>query len=319
MKYKVFIPQDIEFTGKRFLEDRGYDVIVGKIEAHQRIRDGIDDCDALLLRTAIVDKKTLEMAKNLKVISRYGVGVDNIDLVTAKQLGVWVTNSPDGNVNSVAEHTMGLVMVCAKNMLICDQEMRKGNFNFREQLSGYDLKGKTLGLVGFGKIAHEVAKKAAIGFDMNVLSFDPFIKNESFPEYVISVSKVEDIFSKSNFVSIHIPATKNNRNFVNIDLFKLMKKDAYFINTSRGEVVCEKDLIEVLKTNKIRGAGLDVYSKEPPDLNNPLLSLNNIFLTPHNAGLTKESVVRVALDAAKGIDDVLSGRFPEFPIVIPSQ
>jgi D-3-phosphoglycerate dehydrogenase len=199
-----------------------------------------------------------------------------------------------------------------------DKAVRTGGWEMRNKLPAIDLAGKTLGLVGAGRVGSMVAKKAFFGLDMKVLVFDPYIKEiKGVPEAKI-VADPEIIFRDSDFISLHVPATPETKGMVGKKYFDMMKQSSFLVNAARGEIVNEKDLYETLKSKQIAGAALDVFDPEPPKEDNPLYGLDNVILTPHNAALTREAMTRMALHAAMGIDDVLSGRVPKWPFNKPA-
>lgn len=313
MAFKVLIPQDICKEGKDYLLERGYEIKMGSGTTVEAIAKDVADCDAILARTAPFPAEVIKAGKKLKVIARHGVGVDNIDCKFAEEQGIWVTNAPLSNANSVAEHTIGFVIACARNMIRCDREFRNGNFEIRNQLNGWDLEGKTLGLLGTGRIGTMVAKKATHGLDMKVIGFDPFVTQDKVASEITLVDW-DYLFKNADFISVHMPATEKTKNIIGKKEFEMMKPTAYFINCARGEVVNEPALIEALKAKKFAGAALDVFEKEPPEKDNPLFSLDNAILSPHNAALTKEATMRMAVHAAIGIDEVLTGKKPSWPM-----
>jgi D-3-phosphoglycerate dehydrogenase len=315
--YKVLIPQDVAEEGKNYLREQGYEIKMGSGVTVEAIAVDVVDCDAILARTAHFPAKVFEAGKRLKVISRHGVGYDNIDVARATDLGIWVTFAPESNANTVAEHTIGCILTLARNFIQLDRETRAGNWEIRDKLLGTDLSGKVLGIVGLGKIGRRVAQKASHGLDMKVVGYDPFLKPEQIAEFATPATSMDEIFSVADFVTLHIPGGASNKGAVGERQFTLMKKTAFFINASRGDVVVESDLIEVLRNGKIAGAAIDVYEKEPPQKDNPLMSMSNVLLTPHNASQTRECMIRMALHAAQGIDEVLSGKQPTWPVNKP--
>ena len=317
MAHKVLIPQDISEEGKQYLRDHGYEIKMGSGATVEAICADVVDCSAILARTTQFPAAVLKAGKMLKVIGRHGVGYDNIDIATATELGIWVTYAPESNANSVAEHTIGLIIAVAKNYVRHDREFRAGNFEVRNQVKGVDIEGKTLAVIGAGRIGSIVARKALRGLDMKVIAYDPIVKQlPNLPE-VTFVSSIEEAFQRADFVSLHLPAIPQTKGMVNAKLFSLMKPTAFFINAARGELVVEEDLVAALKNKKIAGAALDVFRDEPPAKDNPLFALDNVMVTPHSAALTKECTTRMALHAAMGIDDVLSGRVPKWPVNKP--
>ncbi len=206
-----------------------------------------------------------------------------------------------------------------ENFLRGDRATRENDWEFRNRVKGSDLAGKTLGVIGAGRVGSLVAKKARYGLDMEILVYDPYIKEiKGLPEAKL-VSDLEQVFRTADFITLHLPATKETRGLIGKKYFDLMKPSAYLINAARGDVVVEKDLYEALKSGRIAGAGLDVYDPEPPKPDNPLFTLHNVILSPHNAALTTECMTRMALHAAMGIDDVLSGRRPKWPVNEPKK
>ena len=319
MAYQVLIPQDVAQPGKDYLRERGHEIKMGSGITTEAIATDVVDCDAILARTAPFPAKVLEAGKKLKVISRHGVGYDNIDVARATELGIWVTFAPESNANTVAEHTIGCILTLARNFIQQDRETRAGNWGIRDKLLGTDLAGKVLGIVGLGKIGRRVAQKASHGLDMKVVAYDPFLKQEQMAEFATPVMSMDDVFSVADFVTLHIPGGASTRGVVGKKMFALMKKTAIFINASRGDVVAEADLIEALRNGAIAGAAIDVYEKEPPQKDNPLMSMSNVLLTPHNASQTRECMIRMALHAAQGIDEVLSGKRPTWPVNDPAK
>jgi D-3-phosphoglycerate dehydrogenase len=316
MAQKVLIPQDVSEEGKKYLRDRGYEIKMGSGTSAAAISADVVDCSAILARTAQFPAEVLKAGKLLKVIGRHGVGYDNIDVAAANELGIAVTYAPESNAKSVAEHTIGLIVACAHNFARQDREFRAGNFEVRNQVKGVDLEGKTLAVIGAGRIGAIVSKKALLGLEMKVVAYDPFVKQlPGLPE-VEFVSSIEEAFKRADFVTLHLPSLPQTKGIVDAKLLGLLKPTAYFINAARGELVVEEDLIAVLKDKKIAGAGLDVFKEEPPAKDNPLFGLDNVILTPHSAALTVECTNRMALHAAMGIDDVLSGRAPKWPVPI---
>ncbi|KUK86362.1 MAG: Phosphoglycerate dehydrogenase [candidate division TA06 bacterium 34_109] len=317
--YKVLIPQKIAEEGISYLRERGYEIKMGSGNSLEEIKRDVVDCDAILARLGPFTAEVLEAGKKLKVISRHGVGVDNIDVKKATELGIYITNAPESNSNTVAELALGLIIALARNLIAGDKAVRKGDFEFRNRQIGMDLEDKTLGVLGIGKIGRRLCQKAYYGLSMKVIGYDPFLRKEDFPEVVEMKEERDTIFSKSDFISVHIPSTAETKKSIGIREFNLMKPTAFFINVARGDLVVEEDLAQALREGLIRGAAVDVYEKEPPPSNHPFFELDNIIMTPHNAALTKECMIRMAVQAAQGIDEVLSGKTPTWPVNKPEK
>lgn len=316
MKYKVLIPQAVSKEGIELLEKNGFEVIIGSGATEERLMKDVVDCDAILLRTAPCTKAVLESGKKLKIVARHGTGYNNVDRETAAQLGIWVTNSPDSTTNTVAEFTLGAILAISKKIFLMNKEMKKGNFFFKTNNKGMDLSGKKLGIVGFGRIGRRVAHKAYHGLDMKILAYSPSATKENSPEYV-TVCDWDTIFKEADIISLHMPHTKDNTGCIGLKEFTNMKSSAYFINCARGEVVNEKELISALENKKIAGAFIDVFEIEPPSNNNPLLSMDNVVVTPHMASNTEECMTLMATQAASEIVRVLTGEKPNWPVNQP--
>jgi D-3-phosphoglycerate dehydrogenase / 2-oxoglutarate reductase len=315
--YKVLIPQDIAEEGKDYLLQRGYEIKMGSGCSLEEIKKDVVECDAILARTTPFPAEVLEAGKKLKVIARHGVGVDNIDVDKASELGIYVTNAPESNSNTVAELALGLIIALGRNLIAGDKATRSGDYEFRNRKFGVDLEGKTLGILGIGKIGKRLSMKARNGLSMKVIGYDPYLTKKNFPSEVEKIEERDELFSKSDFVSVHIPSSPETKKSIGMKEFKLMKPTAFFINVARGDLIVEKDLIKALQVGIISGAGLDVYEKEPPQKDHPFFDLDNVILTPHNASHTKECMIRMAVHAAQGIDEVLSGKTPTWPVNKP--
>ncbi len=268
------------------------------------------DAEAVLLSTAYqMTGEVIAKAGKLKVISRTGVGVDNVDVKAATAKGVLVLNTPEANSISVAEHTLALIVAVSKQLVMYDSELRAGNFKIRRTNKSKDIDGKTLGLIGCGRIGRFTAEKCKAAFNMQIIGYDPYIKE--LPGITL-YEDIEEVFKRADYISLHIPLTEETRGLVGEKLLSLMKPSACIINTARGGIIDEMALAQALKEERIAGAALDVLESEPPKEDNPLLPLKNVILTPHSAALTKECSARVAHEAALGISEYLKGNTPKF-------
>ena len=301
MEKKVLIPSDISQPGKDYLAEKGYTIKMGRGTDEQTILEDVADCDALLARNEHITRAIMEAAPRLKVISKHGVGLDKIDLDAARELNIWVTNGPLSNTVAVAEHTMMLILACAKKLVFFDRAARRGDYDIRNRVKGMDLEGKTLGLLGLGKIGHMVAKKAINGFGMEVIGYDPFLPADRWDPEVGRRETMEEIFAGSDIVSIHMPSTPETRNSVDRRLIGMMKPTAYLINAARGGIVNEKDLYEALASGHIAGAAMDVSEVEPMAAENPLRTLDNVIITPHIGMYSKEAIGAVSLICAQNV------------------
>ncbi|MDY3280919.1 hydroxyacid dehydrogenase [Dysosmobacter sp.] len=313
---KVVIPQEITEAGKDYLRERGYEVVMGRGGYDQALlKEDIADADAIIARTCPYPAEVLAAAKKLKVIGRYGVGIDNIDMDWCTANGVKVCITPNANSVSVAEHAVGLMLACAHHIPYFDRNVRNQVWGVRDTCRSFELTGKTVGIIGMGHIGGHVAEMCIRGFGMKAIGYARSLPADRYPAGCVKAESMEQVLREADFVSLHIPSTPATRNFINKETLALMKPGAFLINTARGDVVNTEDLVACLKANGIAGYGTDVYATEPPTAENcPLLDLDNVVMTPHCAALTQEAMDRMGLMAAADIDAVLNGREPAHPI-----
>lgn len=316
MAYKVLIPQAVAQEGVDFLTQHGYEIKNGTGAAEADLVRDVEDCDAILLRTAPCTRAVLEAGKKLKIVARHGAGYNNVDLKAAEELGIYVTNAPDATTDTVAEFAIGGMIAAARNMFPLSASMKDGNFFYKNTHQGINLAGRTLAVVGLGRIGRGVAQKAHDGLGMNIIAYDPHADQSRTPDYVRLVDW-DSAFSQADVVTIHMPLTADNAGCIGRKEFDMMKSDALFINCARGEVVDEAALIAALEQHSIRGAFIDVFNTEPPAADNPLLHLENAAVTPHIASNTEDCMVLMAAQAASQIDKVLSGQKPDWPVNRP--
>jgi len=305
-------------SGIKMLKDKGCEVVVNsedrilaKVELIAALKD--QNYDALFcLLTDKIDGEVLDaFGPQPKIIANMAVGFDNIDIEEAKKRGIMVTNTPDVLTDTVAEHTFTLILAIAHRIVEADKFARALKYQGWAPmlLLGNDLSGKTLGIVGLGRIGSRVAYHATKGFDMKVLYYD-VKRNEEFEKNFSAVYvPLEDLLKQSNFVSIHVPLLETTRHLINAENLKLMKPTAYLINTSRGPVIDEAALAEALSNKTIKGAALDVFEFEPK-ITPELLTLDNVILTPHIASATEETRSKMSALAAANIIEALEGHDP---------
>jgi D-3-phosphoglycerate dehydrogenase len=311
MALRVLITEKIDRSGTDYLLKRGYDVVLGTGISEETVMKEIAGCDAILTRNARISERIMQSSAKLKVIAMHGVGVDNIDVEAATRRGIQVTNAAGSNSISVAEFTIGLLIALSRNLLRYDRELRKRNWNIRSLL-GADLEGRTLGIIGMGNIGGLVAKKAALGLGMKVLGYRRHAGPS--PGYAEITTDLKKVLSRSDFISIHVPSSPSTRKMISANEIAVMKTGAYLLNTARGNVVDHDALVTALREKKLAGAAIDVFDGEIPARDDPLLSMQNVIVTPHAAALTYDSVSKMSLYSAMGIDEVLSGQTPTFPV-----
>ncbi|MBL7118442.1 phosphoglycerate dehydrogenase [Candidatus Bathyarchaeota archaeon] len=281
------------------------------------ISEEITGCDAVLLGTQPFGSEQMDAAPHLEVISRLGVGYDNVDVPAATQRGIWVTITGTANSDSVADLAVGLMIAVARRITIADQNVRLGRWRENGRLVGTSVHGKTIGIVGLGRIGSRVARRVK-GFDMRVLYSDVQPKPGLEVALGLEAVPLDDLLARSDFVSLHVPLNEETHHLIGERELRLMRKSAYLINTSRGPVVDEKALEKALSENWISGAGLDVFYSEPINPDSPLLKHLNVVCTPHSGSSTKETYRAMGLIAARNIIRVLKGNPPIFPANKPS-
>ncbi len=313
--YRVLVSDPLSEEGLRLLEAHAQvDVRTGL--SPEELARIIPPYDALIVRSGTrVTREVLAAAENLKVIARAGVGVDNIDIDAATEYGVMVVNAPTGNIVAAAEHTIALLMALARRLPQAYVAMREGRWD-RKAYMGMEVREKTLGLIGLGRVASEVARRAG-GLEMHVIAHDPYVSTEYAQKLGVALVPLEELLSRADVVSLHLPLTAETRHFMNAARFARMKPGSYLINTSRGGVIDEEALLRALDEGRLAGAALDVFSVEPLPEDHPLRRHPKVILTPHIGGSTVEAQARVARDAAEQVIAVLQGRPAPYAINAP--
>lgn len=303
---KILVSDPISDEGLKVLKEaEGITVDVKTGLSEEDLAKGIGEYDALLVRSGTkVTNKIIENAKKLKVIGRAGVGVDNVDVASASKHGIIVMNTPGGNTISTAEHTMALILALVRKIGPAYISMRNKQWD-RKKFQGIELYGKTLGIIGLGRIGTEVAARA-LSFGMKILAYDPFMSTEKAEQIDIEPVDVDTIFAKADIITVHTPITNDTKGLIGKKAFEKMKKGVFIVNCARGGIVDENALYEALKSGKVAGAALDVFENEPP-ANSPLLELDSVLVTPHLGASTKEAQENVAVDVAYQVIDVLKG------------
>ena len=304
-KKKILIIQPIHEAGIKLLTDNSnYEYeILENLEA-QDIKSKISNCDAISIRTAKLSGELINCSKNLKIISRHGVGYDNIDLTASKEKNITLAITATANAIAVAEHVLFMLLNIAKRKSMYDDSVKSGNFSNRNKLpKTIEIWNKNILIAGFGRIGQCLIKRCK-GFEMNVFVYDPFVSKEVVESLGgKKVENLEDSIKNMDAVSLHVPLNDKTKNLINYNLLRTMKKNCIIINAARGGVINETDLDRALNENLIFGAGLDVFEKEPPDQNNPLLKNKKVFLSPHTAAFTEECMVRMGKETIQNIID----------------
>ncbi|MEH7481145.1 hydroxyacid dehydrogenase [Neobacillus drentensis] len=311
---RIIISEKMSSSGISRLNNMGQVEQIPDLWANkEKFINKIIEADALIVRNqTIVDQDVLAAGKRLKVIGRLGVGLDNIDVRTANRKNIKIVSAQNANSISVAEYVISAILSANRSLSVAAEDVNLGNWN-RQRFTGNEIYGKTLGLVGTGDIGHRIAKRA-LAFGMKVVGYDPYLNDLSFPFVETGIEKIpfHQLLIESDFISIHTPLTLDTRSMFSSSEFKLMKKEAFLINTSRGGIVNEHALLEAVESGEIAGAYLDVLDKEPVEPDHFLLNHKRIIITPHIAGLTMESQERVTnliceevVKVLKGIDSLM--------------
>lgn len=306
MTQQVYLPDDIPAVGKKILTDAGFDVIVGSGRDRDVMKKEGINANAVLIGTQTFDADIMDAMPNLKVIARNGVGYDAVDVEAATERGIYVVNTPKALSDSVAETAVLELLAISKNLYQDSKAIYDDNWKYRKTHPGRDVAGKTVGILGFGRIGQQVAKKLS-GFDVKVIAYDPFAKSTD----TVEIVDRDTIFKTSDYVMVHLPALPETEHSIGTAEFKMMKNDAYLINLARGIIIVESELVDALKNGDIAGAALDVFEEEPLPVTDELVSLENVLLTPHIASNTIETKARMAVDATQDIVRVLHGDQPK--------
>ncbi len=315
-KKKILVIQNIHQEGINLLKgNSSYEFEIFD-EINEDLKQKIVDCDAISIRTAKLPNEIISSAKKLQVISRHGVGYDNIDLKSTKEIGATLTITATANAVAVAEHVMFMLLNISKRKDMYDQSVKLGKFNDRNKLpKTIELWGKNILIAGFGRIGQALIKRC-LGFEMNVFVYDPYINDEKIKS--LGGKKVNDIkeaVKEMDAISLHMPLNDETKNIINYDLLRSMKTNCIVINAARGGIINEIDLDKALRENLIFGAGLDVFETEPPKSENPLLKNDKVFLSPHTAAFTEECMIRMGKETIQNIIDFFEKKLDKSKII----
>jgi len=299
---------------KEVLGELDVELKIFNCATEDEVIDAVRGADGVLVNLAPVTENVIRAMDRCKVISRYGVGYDNVNIDVATERGIWVARVPDYSFEDVSDHALALLMGAVRKITYKDRRIREGGWNIRKEQPIHRIKGRVLGLVGYGAIARTLHRKVSGLGLKGVLVYDPFVEEEEIAKQGAEKVSFERLLKDSDFISIHVPLTDETFHMFGKSEFKLMKGEAIVINTSRGPVIDEKALIEALEGGKIGYACLDVFETEPLPDNHPLKRLNNVILTDHTGYYSEESLVELKTKAAKNILEVLKGNKPIYPV-----
>jgi len=316
-KKKILIIQSIDKAGIDLLDKQSnYEYEIVEDIKPENIKQKIKDCDAISLRTSKITSDILESADKLKLISRHGVGFDNIDLDSSKKNGIKIAITATANAVAVAEHVIFMLLSISKRRNMYDDSVKSGNFAERTKLpKTMEIWNKNILIAGFGRIGQSLIKRC-LGFEMNVFVYDPFVSSEKIEE--MGGKKVDNLIESvknMDAISLHMPLNNETENMINYDLLKTLRKNCIIINAARGGIINEIDLDKALNENIIFGAGMDVFKNEPPEKENPLLKNDKVFLSPHSATFTEECLRRMAKETIQNIIDFFNEKLDKSKIV----
>lgn len=297
---------------KSLIEGAGYMLVAHTTSTPEEIIAAASDADAVITQYCNIDKRIISRLQHCRVIIKYGIGINNIDVDAASRRGIYVCNVPDYGVDEVSNHAISLYFALNKKLFTLADALRSGDWGYSSVVPLHRIAGSTLGLAGFGRIPQSVAKKMK-GFDVHILAYDPFCSAEKMSEMGVEKVELSQLLEESDSISIHCPSTPETHHMFNSDAFRAMKKTAFLINTARGDIIDEAALIAALEQNAIAGAGLDVFEREPISKNSPLLHMPNVIATPHSAWYTEESIKALQRSVGEEVVRVLGGNPPLHP------
>ena len=298
MTFHVLVPDSVNKKAVEILEQAGLKVTAPGQMKREETLAAIAEADALIIRSATkADAELINASTKLKAIARAGVGVDNVDLAAASAKKIAVMNTPAGNTVATAEFAFGLMLALARHIPQSHSSMQNGKWD-RKSYQGVELRGKTIGIVGYGRIGQAVGKRAQ-AFEMTVLAYDPYIPADTIRKIGAEPVTLDELFAKSDFISLHSVITDETRGMINATNIAKMKKGVRIVNAARGALINDADLAEALKSGQVAGAAFDVYTEEPPPADHPFIGLPNVIDTPHLAASTDEAQVAVAIEAAE--------------------
>lgn len=313
-KFKVVVT-DFEYESLQpeidVLSELDVELVKAQCKTEEEVIEACRDADGMINQYAPITRKVIGNLTQCKVIARYGVGVNTIDVDAATEHGIVVGNVTDYSIDEVSDHAFALLLALARKVVKLNAEVKAGVWDFNIGKPAFRLRGRTLGLIGLGRIPQALAKKAQ-AFGIKVVAYDPFMPAEAAKELEVELLSLNEVCEVSDFVSVHAPLMETTKGMISDEQFLKMKKEAFIINTARGPVIDESALIRALEAGQIAGAGLDVAEVEPMLRDNPLLEMENVIITPHIAWYSEESELELKRKTARNVVDVLSGFYPDY-------
>ncbi|MCT8137180.1 C-terminal binding protein [Anaerobacillus sp. CMMVII] len=304
-EYKSLAPE------QEVLNRNGLELTMAQCRTEEEVIEACKDAHGLLNQYAPITRKVIENLEHCKVIARYGVGVNTIDIDAATEKGIVVCNVTDYCIDEVSDHAFALLMSAARKVVTLNSAVKKGIWDFNVGVPIFRLRGRVLGLIGFGQIPQSLAKKAQ-SFGIKVIAFDPFVSEQVAKQANVELVTLNELCKEADFISVHAPLNEHTKAMISDEQFSVMKRETFIINTARGPVIDEKALIKALQEGTIAGAALDVVEEEPIKPDNPLLKMENVILNPHIAWYSEEAQDELKRKTAQNVADVLSGYFPKY-------
>jgi D-3-phosphoglycerate dehydrogenase / 2-oxoglutarate reductase len=316
-RFKIVMTDDRHKTydeEKSVLKEIDAELVIANCVTPEDVIKECRDADGILVNLAPINSDVIAKLDKCRIIARYGVGFDNIDVSASTRKGVYVANVPDASFEEVSDQALALMMACIRKVARRDAQVRQGKWNIGKSDPVYRMVGKTFTLLGFGVIARSLYRKIA-GFNFSqILVFDPFVDEAVIASMGAKKADWETAIRQADYISVHIPLSDKTRGIINAGTFAMMKKSAIIVNTSRGPVIDESALLDALTTGEINSAGLDVHTREPLDSNSPFMKLENCVLTDHSGWYSEEAMSELKTKAAQNVRDVLLGKAPKYPV-----
>lgn len=313
MKFKVavtdYVFPNLEIE-RQELKKIGADLIESTGSDEENIIEVAKDADAILNCYAELTPKVIESLEKCRIIARYGIGVNNVNMSTATKKGIIVTNVPDYCIEEVSDHALALILACSRKICQLNTIVKSGKWDFKDYRPMYRLEGQTLGIVSFGKIPRRLVEKVS-AYRFNIIAYDPYVDEKIAAKYNVKLVTFEELLRESDIISVHAPLTEETKGMFGSEQFKIMKSSAYLINTARGGLIKDNDLAQALKKGEIAGAGLDVLEDENVNFHHPLVSLENVIITPHSAFYSEQALKDLQYKAVQEVIRVLTGENPK--------
>lgn len=294
---------------KELFQKAGIELVTGQWKKPEELKEVVADMDGIITQYADMNREVIEKLQHCKIIIKYGIGINNIDVDAATEKGIYVCNIPDYGVDEVTNHAIAFMFALMRKLYVTDKDIRNGIWDYKRLVPIQRFSSATVGIMGFGRMGQEVARKLA-AFHVKIIAYDPVFNEEAAKRLNVEQVDFDTLLKNSDYLTIHCPATGSNTGIMNDEVFAKMKNTAYLINTARGAIVDQKALVKALRDGQIAGAGIDVYETEPIDKDDPLLKLNNVILSEHSAWYSETAIENLHVKAAKEVIHVLKGNLP---------